>query len=148
MKKSYQIITFLVLALSLNSCMVQKPYVSYDKKSAEPVRDKYGIYQAIKSYPVLEYYYDEGVIDVVSVTKVKATYLDEPQYIIRYNYCKHYITDYREEMEVLKENFPELYELYCNGKIVINELYEYVGDNGNLRYHISYRHNVYQGYGY
>lgn len=140
MKKSYLIFPLLVIGLLLNSCIVQKPYVSYDKKSAEPVRDKHEKYQAIKSYPLLKQYYDEGVIDVVSVKKVKASNLDTPQYIIRFNFCKHYITDYGEQMEVLKENFPELYELYCNGKIVINAIYEYVADNGNLKYHISYYH--------
>ena len=147
MKRPQRIIPLLFLVLSLNSCIVQKPYVSYDKSSAEPVRDKYGIYQAIKNYPILEYYFDEGVIDVISVKKVTATYISDPQYIIQYRYCKHYITDYSERMTVLKENFPEIYDLYRNGKVLLNEIYEYVGDNGNIKYHISYSYRS-NGYGY
>ena len=147
MKKSHSLFGLLVIVLFLNSCIVQKPYVSYDKKSAEPVRDKYEIYQAVRNYPLLKTYYDEGVIQIVSVKKVKATYSSNPEYIVKYRYCKHYITDYGERMKVLRENFPEIYGLYCDGKVQLNEMYEYVANDGSIRYNISYR-QIYSGYRY
>ena len=141
MKKAFQIIITMILAVIMNSCaIVQKPYVSYDKNSAETVKDKYEIYQAIQSYPSLKHYYDEGVISIVSVKKVKAIYLNNSEYIIKYRYCKNYITDYSEQMTILKEDFPEIYNLYCIGKINLVEMYKYVGENQNVQTHISYNY--------
>ena len=147
MKKLRLFFALLVVILSLNGCIVQKPYVSYDKNSAEPVRDKYEIYQAIRNYPLLKTYYDEGVIQVVPVKRVKATNSSSPEYIVKYRYCKHYITDYGEQMKVLRENFPEIYGMYCEGKIQLNEMYEYVDDKGGIKYHILYK-QIYSGYHY
>lgn len=139
MKRLFLIIITMVLITTMYSCaIVQTPYVSYDKNTAEPVKSRYEIYKALENYPRLEYYYDEGVVDIISVKKVKATDTDSPEYIIKYRYCKHYITDYGERMEALREGFPEVYNLYCNGRINLTEMYEYVDRNGHIQTHISY----------
>ena len=43
---------------------------------------------------------------------------------------KEYIKDYSEQMDVLRSSFPEIYNLYCNGKIVINEMYHFKTKDG------------------
>lgn len=139
MRRLFLIIITMVLIATMNSCaIVQQPYVSYDKNTAEPVKDRYEIYQAIHSYPRLEHYYDEGVVQIISVQKVQATNLNSTEYIIKYRYCKYYITDYSEQMSVLQEQFPEIYRLYCNGRINITQMYKYVDRNEHIQTHISY----------
>ena len=54
------------------------------------------------------------------------------------HYDKKYIKDYSEQMDVLRTGFPEIYSLYCNGKIVINEMYHYKTKEGNSMTHIGY----------
>ena len=52
-----------------------------------------------------------------------------------------YIRDYDERMRLVRENFPEIYNLYINGNVVIDEVYTY--DNkktGTPRVHVSYRY--------
>jgi hypothetical protein len=54
------------------------------------------------------------------------------------HYEKEYIKDYSEQMDVLRSDFPEIYNLYCNGKIVINEMYHYKTKDGKSMTHIGY----------
>lgn len=54
------------------------------------------------------------------------------------HYDKEYIKDYSKQMEVLRSGFPEIYNLYCNGKIVINEMYHYKTKDGVPMTHIGY----------
>ena len=55
------------------------------------------------------------------------------------HYDKEYITEYSEKMEVLRSDFPEIYNLYCNGKVVIYEMYYYKTKDGERMTHIEYR---------
>lgn len=148
MKKLQLVLVTLIIVAFFNSCaIVQKPYVSYDKKSAERVTDRYEIYKAIESYPNLKIYYNEGVVDIVSVYKVQSHSqiggqdISVPYYIIKYRYCKYYFTDYSEQMEALQRKFPELYRLYCEGKINITDMYLYVDKYDEIKCHISYTYN-------
>lgn len=51
------------------------------------------------------------------------------------------VRDYGEKMELLKINFPEIYNLYVEGKVIINEVYTYNDKStGEPRVHINYRH--------
>ena len=50
------------------------------------------------------------------------------------------ITDYDEQMSLLRIHFPEVYNLYKEGKIVITEVYTYPSKNGGERVHANYRH--------
>lgn len=49
-----------------------------------------------------------------------------------------YIRDYANQMELIKTNFPEVYELYHRGEVVIDNLYTYEKDGGErvgINYH-------------
>lgn len=49
------------------------------------------------------------------------------------------VRDYTEQMTLLKENFPEIYDLYRSGEVVLDEMYEYE-KNGSPQVHISYHY--------
>ena len=56
-----------------------------------------------------------------------------------YTDYKH-VNDYSRQMELLQENFPEVYNLYRNGDIILNEMFVYTDENGEPRVHISYHY--------
>ncbi len=97
-------------------------------------------------YPQLYQYYDEGVLKVNSIKEVvlENNIID---YKIKYKFVRrYYYNDYAEMAIILKEHFPELYDMYTKGIIEINSIYKYVDrDTGRIRYHVSYR-NIYDTY--
>ena len=54
------------------------------------------------------------------------------------HYDKEYITEYSERMKVLRSDFPEIYNLYCDGKISIQEMYHYKTKDGKPMIHVGY----------
>lgn len=50
-----------------------------------------------------------------------------------------YINNYSEKIYLVKRNFPELYQLYYNGDIIIDEVYIYE-KNGAENVGINYRY--------
>ena len=50
---------------------------------------------------------------------------------------RHYVTDYGEKMTLVKVNFPEIYDMYKRGQIIINEVYTYEKDGKEL-VHVNY----------
>ena len=50
------------------------------------------------------------------------------------------IRSYSEKMEILKENYPEIYDLYRNGDVVLDKMYEYKKLDGTPMIHISYHY--------
>lgn len=51
------------------------------------------------------------------------------------------IKDYGEQMRLVKLNFPEIYNLYVNGKVEIEKVYTYDDKKtGTPRVHVSYRY--------
>ena len=48
-----------------------------------------------------------------------------------------YIRDYGKQIELVKTNFPEIYDLYRRGEVVINDVYTYEKD-GHEKVHINY----------
>ena len=48
------------------------------------------------------------------------------------------VKDYSEQMELLKTNFPEIYELYRQGEVIIDQVYEYRDKNGTPKVHVKY----------
>ena len=53
----------------------------------------------------------------------------------------HPINDYGRRIELVKEYFPEIYDLYCKGEVVIDDVFEYTDKNtGKERVHISYHY--------
>lgn len=58
-------------------------------------------------------------------------------------YYKDYrlITDYSERISLVQDNFPEIYNLYRSGDVIIDEVFEYTDKNtGKERVHISYHY--------
>lgn len=52
---------------------------------------------------------------------------------------KVYITDYNDQMKCVKSHFPQIYDLYINGKVVINGVYTYTEKKtGEEKVNISY----------
>ena len=59
---------------------------------------------------------------------------------ISFSYCvlnRTYINDYNEQISLIKENFPEIYELYRQGEVIIYSVYTYEKD-GRERVHVEY----------
>ena len=50
------------------------------------------------------------------------------------------VNDYQERMRLVRINFPEIYNLYCNGRVNITEVYTYPTKDGGERVHIEYEH--------
>ena len=88
--------------------------------------------------PELVPYYEAGVLKITSMREVVGRD-GSVSYNVKYRFVKRHIREYAERMEVLKTNFPELYQMYVNGTIEIYSLYAYVDDNGVIRHHVSYR---------
>ena len=58
--------------------------------------------------------------------------------------CIEHVRDYSEQIKLVKINFPEIYNLYKDWEIVIDDVYEYVSrkdstNRVNIKYH--YRAN-------
>ena len=51
-----------------------------------------------------------------------------------------YIRDYRKQMRIIEDNFPEIYDLYCNGDIIINNVYIVKKKDGTETYHVNYHY--------
>ncbi len=52
---------------------------------------------------------------------------------------KKSIRDYDESMRLVRLHFPEIYQMYCNGAVVITDVYTFERD-GKERVGISYRY--------
>lgn len=53
------------------------------------------------------------------------------------------VNDYSEEMRILKNNFPEVYELYKNGDVVIDKIFYYTHKKtGKEMTHIQYHYRL------
>ena len=50
------------------------------------------------------------------------------------------VKNYSERMELLQSNFPEIYGLYRQGDVVIDEMYQYYDRSGNPKVHVSYHY--------
>ena len=50
------------------------------------------------------------------------------------------VTDYSEQMRLLRDNIPEIYDLYRDGRIILNDIYTYYTKEGQSRVGINYRH--------
>jgi len=52
---------------------------------------------------------------------------------------KTYVHDYNQQIRLVKNNFPEVYNLYCNGDVIITDVYTYEKD-GEDRVGIEYHY--------
>ena len=94
---------------------------------------------ALREKPELQKYYNNGLLSVGTVAVIV-----DPEGKVRYDFDWRYVTvvhtDYSTMMKLLKENFPELYDLYRNGSIIVNSVSEYVDQDGDIRLNVSYRY--------
>ena len=133
MRKIYFIIALLTSLLVVNSCATVRygsPYEVLEIPTISNVLMEY--------YPHLYEYYLEGVLDVVSLKEIP---LEDGtfDYKLKYKLIKYRYTDYDLKMEMLQLHFPEVYEAYMVGAIVINDFYKYVDrSTGLVTHHVSY----------
>ncbi len=52
---------------------------------------------------------------------------------------KTYVNDYNQQIRLVKTNFPEVYNLYCRGDVIITDVYTYEKD-GEDRVGINYHY--------
>lgn len=123
----------------LSSCATMKEMQStktrYIRKDAEKrvILIKEGLYDYAK-------YLEEGVASIAIREKTGA-YGDVTYDISRPFYKKAYVRDYDTQMELLKTNFPELYSLYRDGRIIIHDMYKFVNRRtGTVRVNVRYRY--------
>ena len=50
-----------------------------------------------------------------------------------------YVQDYGEQIELVKTHFPEIYDLYRQGSVIIEDVYTYE-ENGKKRVGVHYRY--------
>lgn len=134
----------IILALTLMvSCASTQHVVRTDIVEIDEVA-----YVLENYYPELFYYYMEGVLQVKSIREnVLAD--GTVDYDINYEFVRYYYRTYREQMDVLKEYYPELYRRYWNGTIHINSIYKYVDrQSGTIEYSVSYSNHYDSHYGY
>lgn len=126
-----------VVLLLLSSCSTlfsaQGSKVRYVNDTFEKIRilEKEGKYTYVE-------YLETGVatIPVKEITDETGT--------VKYEigtplYRNAYVQDFDTQMALLKDNFPELYSLYVNGSIVLNNMYKYVDRNtGIIKVHVGY----------
>lgn len=55
------------------------------------------------------------------------------------------VSDYHEQMELLKTNFPEIYGMFDRGLIIIDKVYTYKTEDGIERVHVTY-HYIWKNY--
>jgi len=130
------IISFIFISCASTASLTYNPI--YDEDNISYILSTY--------YPQLYTYYDEGVLKVNSVKEVvlEDNIID---YKIKYKFVRrYYYNDYAEMASILKDHFPELYDMYTKGIVEINSIYKYVDrDTDKIRYHVSYR-NIYDTY--
>ena len=52
---------------------------------------------------------------------------------------KTYIEDYGQRIQILKNHFPEIYDMYRNGTVIIDNVYTYEKD-GEEKVRVSYHY--------
>ena len=50
-----------------------------------------------------------------------------------------YVKDYSRQIQLIKRNFPEIYDMYCNGTVIIDNVYTYEKD-GIERVRVNYHY--------
>ena len=87
------------------------------------------------------------ILSVLMITSCATT--QNPTYSVRDTKPKKvYVKDYSEQMHLLKINFPEIYKLLCDGKVILEKMYKYYDKNGTEKVHVSYRHVTPSNYYY
>ena len=138
MKKILRLMMIAIAAMTVGSCGVYygTPYNrSTGYRYVENPIEQRAILRA--NYPQLYNYYDEGVLQIVSM-KEKIYPGGRKDWDIKHRFVRRYITDSRQQMRVLQRYYPDVYELARRGSAVVREIYEYVDTGGRIRYQVKW----------
>ena len=133
MKKFILILSNILL---LVSCGASKNLIDLTRDIKNPTEQRLVLFE---NYPQLYVYYTHGLMDISSMREFRLAD-GSRDWKLKYKLKKRYITDYSEQMNVLKANFPEVYNLYSSGRASIDNIYEYVAKDGKVNFHIEWRH--------
>ena len=128
MKKLIALLVTMLLVVS--SCSAGR-YISLNN----PEREFSAVEVLYNQHPELVPYYEAGVLKITSMREIRTEM--GYNYDIKYKFVKRHLYD-EERYLCLKENYPELYDLYVNGVINIRSVYRYVDSDGVIRYHVTY----------
>ena len=128
MKKLIALLVTMLLVVS--SCSAGR-YISLNN----PEREFSAVEVLYNQHPELVPYYEAGVLRITSMREIRTEM--GYNYDIRYKFVKKYLYD-EERYLCLKDNYPELYDLYVNGVVNIRSIYRYVDRDGVIKYHVTY----------
>ena len=131
--KRFYLLLVMVLILAVSSCGTAR----YANQRSVNEMDEIS-YVLANYYPQLHTYYMEGVLRVNSMKEVVLPD-GTVDYKVKYDFVRYYYRDFNEKVAVVKENYPELYDMYISGVIDLGSVYKYVDrDSGRIRVHVSY----------
>lgn len=133
------VVAFSIVISLLSSCAAMKEMQNTKTRYINDTEEKYDILRREGKYNYITYL-KEGVALITIREKT------DPEGNVTYDiarpyYKKAYVRDYNTQMELLKLNFPELYSLYRDGRIIIYDMYQFVDQKtGTVRVNVSYRY--------
>lgn len=66
---------------------------------------------------------------------------DTKKYVYAPYYKNARVREFGKQMALLKEQFPELYNLFIEGKIALGKMYQYVDqEDGKIKVHVNYKY--------
>ena len=142
MKHTLHFFLFIFILLVLSSCgtTTKGIYNNHVILSQRDITDPAEQMSFITNHhPELNKYYKEGLLNI---RRLREMHLDngETAWDFKYGFREKEIKDYGERMDVLKYSFPEIYRLFCDGKVILEEVKEYVDeDTGSIKYQIEYK---------
>jgi len=146
MKKIFRLMMLLAVAtLTLSSCgltRVSSPGYGYGHSSRmtgyryieNPIEQRMILRV---HYPQLYNYYDEGLLQIISMRE-KIYPGGRKDWDIKRRYVRRYITDERQQMRILMRYYPDVWQLTRYGSARVREMYEYVDNGGQIRYKVKW----------
>lgn len=135
MRRYLHIVVGIICILSFASCTPTKFAGMQKRRILSDYEQEYIIK---REYPHMSEYFKERVIWVTKLNEYRDL-KGNVYYDLGYIFKSRKIRDYNEQMRVLRENFPEIYDLYKQGKVVLSSVKVYV-KRKTIRYNIEYYH--------
>ena len=144
MKKMIRLLALLSAVVLLGSCGLTR----VSSRSYYPGASRMTGYRYVENpaeqrailrlhYPQLYNYYDEGLLEIISMRE-KIYPGGRKDWDIRRRYVRRYITNERQQLRVLQRYYPDVYELARHGAARVREMYEYVDNGGRIRYKVRW----------
>ena len=141
MKPIIRILILTAAAVLMASCMVYRSVpttttvYSTTYRYIENPAEQRAILRAY--YPQLYNYYEEGLLQIVSMRE-RIYPNGRRDWDIKRRYVKRYITSDREQMYILERYYPDVFARARRGEVRINKMYGYVDNSGRIRYKVDY----------